>query len=83
MLIGGTVAVNYNFGELLPVSISGHVRANYSGDCGDPNNPPLWDGSRIHAFQSPDGGFSLVFLRGSGDCPSGCIERRYWYFETS
>ena len=41
VLIGGTVAVNYNFGELLPVSISGHVRANYSGDCGDPNNPPL------------------------------------------
>ncbi len=41
VLIGGTVAVNYNFGELLPVSISGHVRANYSGDCGDPNNPPI------------------------------------------
>ena len=41
VLIGGTVAVNYNFGELLPVSISGHVHVNLSGDCDDPTNPPL------------------------------------------
>lgn len=37
----------------------------------------------VHAFQRPDGGFALVLQRGSGDCPSGCIVRDYWYFETS
>ncbi len=41
VLIGGTTAVNYNFGELLPVSISGHVHVNVTGDCDDPANPPL------------------------------------------
>ena len=41
VLIGGTTAVNYNFGELVPVSISGHVHVNVNGDCDDPANPPL------------------------------------------
>ena len=40
------------------------------------------DGSFIYAFQKPDGGFALVFKRGGGDCPSGCTENDYWYFET-
>jgi hypothetical protein len=25
-------------------------------------------------------GFSLALKRGSGDCPSGCIDSAYWYF---
>lgn len=40
------------------------------------------DGSFIYAFERPDGGFALVFKRGSGDCPAGCINKDYWYFET-
>lgn len=39
------------------------------------------DGSFIYAFAASMG-FKLVFVRGSGDCPSGCIEREYWYFQT-
>ena len=40
------------------------------------------DGNLIYAFQHPQGGFALVFVRGSGDCPSGCISHEYWYFDT-
>ncbi|MBI2391996.1 MAG: hypothetical protein HYV09_20560 [Deltaproteobacteria bacterium] len=40
------------------------------------------DGSFVHAFQKPDGGFAIVFKRGGGDCPAGCTENEYWYFET-
>jgi hypothetical protein len=39
------------------------------------------DGNRIYAFAHDDG-FRLVFKRGSGDCPSGCIDNEYWYFAT-
>jgi hypothetical protein len=41
VLTGGLVAVNYNFGELLPASISGRVHVNTTGDCLNPANPPL------------------------------------------
>jgi hypothetical protein len=40
------------------------------------------DGSFIYAFQKPDGTFALVFKRGGGDCPAGCTENDYWYFDT-
>jgi len=42
----------------------------------------ITDGSFIHAFALPDGGFALVFKRGGGDCPAGCTENEYWYFRT-
>ncbi len=41
VLIGGQHGENYNFGELLPASISGKVHVNTNGDCDDPANPPL------------------------------------------
>jgi hypothetical protein len=41
----------------------------------------LTDGSYIYALASP-GGFRLVFVRGGGDCPSGCMTHEYWYFQT-
>jgi hypothetical protein len=40
------------------------------------------DNSYIYPYQKPDGGFAIVFRRGWGDCPSGCSESEYWYFET-
>jgi hypothetical protein len=39
------------------------------------------DGSFRYAFLRPNGGFAVVFKRGDGDCPSGCIINDYWYFE--
>jgi hypothetical protein len=47
----------------------------------DPQDP-LIGPAFILAFTTPDG-FRLVFMRGSGDCPAGCINREYWYFETN
>jgi hypothetical protein len=47
------------------------------------SNPGMaGDGSYIYAFAGADGGFALAFKRGGGDCPSGCTENDYWYFET-
>ncbi len=37
----GVHAEEYNFGELLPASISGRVHVNTNGDCAHPDNPPL------------------------------------------
>ncbi len=39
------------------------------------------EGDSIRAFRT-DRGFELAFFHGSGDCPGGCINREYWYFET-
>jgi protocatechuate 3,4-dioxygenase beta subunit len=41
VLISGSNAVHYDFCELLPVSISGRVHVNTTGDCENPANPPL------------------------------------------
>ena len=51
VLKGGQHGENYNFGELLPVSISGKVHVNTTGDCDDPANPPL-AGVTIHLLDS-------------------------------
>jgi hypothetical protein len=39
------------------------------------------DGSYVYAFIGPHG-FALAFRRGGGDCPAGCTENEYWYFDT-
>jgi hypothetical protein len=44
--------------------------------------PNVSDGSFTYVFVRSDGGFSFVFQYGSGDCPAGCIEHEYWYFQT-
>ncbi|HEY3451615.1 MAG TPA: hypothetical protein VGK67_34975 [Myxococcales bacterium] len=36
----------------------------------------------VWAFSLSDGGFALAFEHGSGDCPAGCIDHEYWYFQT-
>ncbi len=38
------------------------------------------DGNDIHYFQKQPHDY-FVFSRGWGDCPSGCINRYYWYVE--
>jgi len=45
-------------------------------------SPNVTDGSFTYVFVRSDGGFSFVFQYGSGDCPAGCIEHEYWYFQT-
>lgn len=40
-----------------------------------------WDGSFIYAYRRTDGGFAVATKRGGGDCPSGCTENEYWYFD--
>lgn len=40
-LVSDMHGVRYDFCELLPVSISGKVHVNTTGDCDDPANPPL------------------------------------------
>jgi hypothetical protein len=43
---------------------------------------PTGDGSFIYAYSDSNGGFALIFKRAGGDCPAGCTENEYWYFET-
>ncbi|MBI3204731.1 MAG: hypothetical protein HYZ29_24565 [Myxococcales bacterium] len=42
----------------------------------------MYDGSFVYPFRKPDGGFAFVLKRGGGDCPAGCTENEYWYFES-
>jgi len=39
------------------------------------------EGDEIFAFRT-ERGFDVVFFHGMGDCPGGCIDREYKYFET-
>lgn len=50
------------------------------------NAPPLssrHDDGFVHvtAFTS-DAGWKLILERGTGDCPSGCVDRQRWYYAT-
>lgn len=48
-----------------------------------PNDGTGGEAPRVLAYITPLGGFALAFIDGSGDCPAGCINHRYWYFETN
>ncbi|MCU0693880.1 MAG: hypothetical protein MUF54_21030 [Polyangiaceae bacterium] len=50
----------------------------------DPDQLPNVNPSFIHAWLRDDVGFSVVFVRGSGDCPpgGGCSDNEYFYFAT-
>lgn len=37
----------------------------------------------IHILPQEDDGWRLVFWRGWGDCPAGCINSHYWYFSVA
>jgi hypothetical protein len=63
-------AVHEGWPDLAGISAIAGMDPNLSGD-----------GSLIFAF-SAEGGFRVVFKRGMNDCPAGCIDNRYWYFET-
>jgi hypothetical protein len=39
------------------------------------------DGSFVFSYLRDDGSFAFVVKRGSGDCPAGCIDHEYWYFD--
>ncbi len=51
-------------------------------------NKSTYPGSFIYAFQKTDGGFAIVFMRGTDPdgvvdvCVDGCSKKEYWYFET-
>jgi hypothetical protein len=40
------------------------------------------DGNFIYPYQQSDGGFAVTFKRGQGDCPAGCTDNTYDYFQT-
>jgi hypothetical protein len=47
----------------------------------DPQNPSIGLSNYLFAFATAEG-FRLIFHRGAGDCPAGCINHELWYFET-
>jgi len=51
VLPGGKHGENYNFGELPPASIQGHVNVNCTGDCENHDKPPL-SGVTVHLLDS-------------------------------
>jgi hypothetical protein len=66
-------------GDVLNQIRSAHAHlADYTALVG-----PIWmDMPRlIFAFAWTEG-FRIVFKRGDGDCPAGCISNEYWYFGT-
>ena len=40
------------------------------------------DGNFIYPYQTGDGGFAVAYKRGAGDCPAGCTDNTYDYFQT-
>ncbi len=52
VLTPNVTAVNYNFCEVLPVSISGHVGSNINGDCEENPNTPGIAGVVIHLLDA-------------------------------
>ena len=51
-LISGTYAVNYDFCEILPSSISGRVSADLDGDCQYDSGEPLLEGVTVYLLDS-------------------------------
>lgn len=51
-------------------------------DIGDFYDPQyIGDPTLVYPYTS-DAGFSMVLARGDGDCPAGCINWDYYYFQT-
>jgi hypothetical protein len=48
----------------------------------NPTQQGTTDGNFIYPYQSADGGFAVAFKRGAGDCPGGCTDNTYDYFQT-
>lgn len=40
------------------------------------------DGSFVYPYLKSGGGFAIALKRGAGDCPAGCTDNFYYYFET-
>ncbi len=38
--------------------------------------------SGVYAYRTACGSLQIVIWQGSGDCPSGCIDNEYWYFDS-
>jgi serine-aspartate repeat-containing protein C/D/E len=51
-LAGGQVGRNYDFGELLPATLSGRVHADLNGDCTYQSGEPLIAGVQVQLFDS-------------------------------
>ncbi|MEA2697687.1 MAG: hypothetical protein QOI66_1958 [Myxococcales bacterium] len=48
----------------------------------NPTQQGTTDGNFIYPYQTADGGFAVAFKRGAGDCPGGCTDNTYDYFQT-
>jgi hypothetical protein len=48
----------------------------------NPTQQSTGDGNFVYPYQTSDGGFAIVFKRGAGDCPAGCTDNTYDYFQT-
>lgn len=46
-----------------------------------PSPNELYDGSGVYVLDAPTG-FMVVLKRGAHDCPAGCIDNEYYYFDT-
>ena len=48
----------------------------------NPARQLIGDGSFVYPYQKSGGGFAIALKRGIGDCPAGCTDNLYYYFET-
>lgn len=80
--VGGGACQSVTLGQIIDGIHAEHPELADISTLYAPNPQGGGDGSFIYAFQRPDGAFALVFKRGGGDCPAGCTENDYWYFET-
>ena len=72
------VAVLYFKKDLNPTALGEFYKELPGVNYVEPNYM-IGDSSNIFPRQT-DSGMTYLFYRGSGDCPSGCIYKDYWYF---
>ena len=66
-LISDTHAVNYDFCEILPSSISGRVSADLDGDCQYDSGEPLLEGVTVHLLDSGGNRIATTLTDANGE----------------
>jgi hypothetical protein len=79
---GGEACTALTLETVLGVIRGGHPELADITTIYNPARQLVGDGSFVYPYQRSDGGFSVAFKRGLGDCPSGCTDNYFYYFAT-
>ncbi len=81
--VGTGACANVSLGSFLSAirAQNSQILATLLSMC--PMSGTIGASSAVYAYRTSCGSFRVVVWQGSGDCPAGCINNDYWYFDSN